>query len=181
GHHDVVRNYLIEVRRPGADGPLTPPDTMSCCEEHADEAQGRRHRRRQPVTCESNGQESRPAIVFVRSCSNLGQCTWHVDPEFVGGRVLTGVKAFAAVVAEVCEVRQVNLRKGETTFHRGEDRTVRFAVPAGVAHSHDVLAVSEQVIREHARRPPCLRSVRTRFLSSFPRRRHSLCREYYPP
>ena len=176
-----MRNYLIEVRRSGADGPLTPPDTLSCREEHADEAQDHRHRRPQPLTCESDGQEFRPAIVFVRSRSNLGQRAWHVDPEFVGGRVLTGVEAFAAVVAEVGEVRQVHLRKGETTFHRREDRTVPFAVPAGVAHSHDVLAVSEQVIREHARRPPCLRSVRTRCLSSFPRRRHSLCREYCPP
>ena len=79
---------------------------------------------------------ARPRVVGVGLDAHLRHRPRHVDRELVRRRVLAGVQAGAAVVAQVGQVVDVGLAELEPARHRREDGAEAFAVAAGIADLH---------------------------------------------
>src|SRR5207249_11512925 len=110
--------------------------------------------------------ETRPRIFHVRLRSNLREDLWYINGELVRGRVLAGVIALGAVVAEVRKVVDVGFAECLPALHSGEDGAIAFAVPAGVADHHQAFAFGDQIIERPHEPPPSPRCVRTPTRSS---------------
>ena len=75
----------------------------------------------------------RPGVFGVGVDPQVGERARQVDRELVRRRVLAGVQAGAAVVAQVGEVMHVVATEFEAPRHRREHRAKAFAVATGVA------------------------------------------------
>ena len=143
--HDGVKVRRVVNRRQRARGQ---------CEDRA-EGRSECDPGEQIVLCESHAERARPCVVLIRLHANLRQRLRHIDAELVRWRVLTRIEAFAAVVTEVRQVREVGLAERPPLFHRREDGTVLLAVATRIAHRHDVRAVLREISERHG-----LRSLR---------------------
>src|SRR5262245_41843429 len=140
-HHHLVRDDGVEIRRlkrrashEGSRYGCT--NRRACCE---------RHQGHHPGPAKRDGRKGRPGKRIVRFYAQLRQGARHVDVELVRWRVLTRIQTFAAVVTEVCEVREIRRRERHALFHRLKHRAVGLAVAAGVAHDHLVLRVPHRI------------------------------------
>src|SRR5690349_7975094 len=71
---------------------------------------------------------ARQRVLAVRRETYLGEHARKIELELVRRRVLAGVEARAAVVAEVGEIVDVGLGKVEPPLERGEHRAIALAV-----------------------------------------------------
>ena len=162
------------------------------------QASRQRQRQRHAVVLVQAPERRRPGVVGIGLHAHPGHRLRHVDREFMRRRVLTGVQAGAAVVAQICQIIDVRLAEFEPPCHRREHRAKAFAVAAGIAdlhlagyfglgrawrHGADRRFAGLRVKRLHAlflesppQPPGCRRCARRRCRWSCRRRRCSLCR-----
>src|SRR5262245_51648808 len=177
-HHYVVWNDGVEISR------------LIDCASHKGSRYGckcqtprnERDKRGAPWSPKRDRRKRGPGERFVRFNAHPGQRTRHVDVELVRRRILTGIQAFTAVVAEICEVGQVGGLERHPLLHRLKDGAVRFTVTARVAHDHLVLRLPHRVGEHVSHGGPAVspyrgfrvrRSRRTRCRSSSPPRQHN--------
>ena len=149
--HRVVGDDAIEIA-----GRLGRPDVRARHhgqrQDHRARCEGHDPCRDDAAPPERGAKRRRPAILFVRCEADLRERPRHVDAELVRRRVLAGVKTLAAVVAQVREIGEIALGERQPVFHGRKHRAISFAVAAGVAHRHHVLAARES-FQETAWRP----------------------------
>ena len=78
----------------------------------------------------------RPGMVFVGLHTHARHGLRYVHRELVGRRVLAGMQAGAAVVAQIGQVVHVGHAELESARHRGKHRAKGFAIAAGIADLH---------------------------------------------
>ena len=133
------------------------------------------------IALEQRGERTRPSVLPVCLQADVREHFRKVKLELVRRRVLAGVIAGAAVVAQVGEVCEVALGEAQSPLERRKDRAKAFAITAGIADARHSRALFDQrdgnrSRRRHGARPPLPRCGRTRCRSPcrFPRR--SPCR-----
>src|SRR5207249_5440737 len=88
-----------------------------------------------PVALESPSKSAGPGVSPVSLAPDLREHLREVELELVRRRVLAGVVARAAVVAEVGEISEVIFGEGEPPLQRRKDRTIAFAIAARIANA----------------------------------------------
>ena len=153
GDHRVVRHDPVEAA--GRVGVLRKEDlgTREQAQHHGEEQRrrGRAEQQREAAPREQGARPRRPGVAPVGRPADGGQRARHVDPERVRRRILAGVQARAAVVAQVRQVAEVGLREVEAALDGRKDGAEAFAVAAGVADARRVPPRLEEPRRQ--RRP----------------------------
>ena len=131
-------------------------------------------------------QPGRPGVPLPALLPHFGERRRQVEGELVRLRVLAGVVAAAAVVAEVGELRDVARGEDLLAGHRGEDGAIALAIAAGVADLDLAARLVDgrwrrRSVKRHGRRPPGPQCVRRRFRWSCRSRRDSPARGSSPP
>ncbi len=162
-HHRAMGQHRIEA--------LT---TRGAERRHGPEQQrdpdGRGKRQRHAAPLDQVGQGGEGGEILPTRHPQVGQHPRQVQVELVRRGVLAGVIAAAAVVAEVCELREISVGEGALSVDRREHRAEALAVAACVADLDLAADLRGEVrrahVKRHGRRPPVPRSGRTRCRSS---------------
>ena len=127
----VVRKDGVEV----ATQPRAPDRPPGHHRQHQEQrqAQCQRHRQHEPVGLVQAPQPRRPGVVGIGLAAHRGHGLRHVHHELVRRRVLAGVQAGTAVVAQVGQVVHVGLGELQPARHGRKHGAEAFAVAAGVA------------------------------------------------
>ena len=96
----------------------------------------RRQRQSQAVALIQLAQRLRPGVFGVGIQAYFSHSLGDINVEFVGGCVLTGVQARAAVMAQVRHVMDIGLSEFQAPGHRRKYRAKTFAITTGVADGH---------------------------------------------
>ncbi len=139
--------------RPAA-GRRAAPVRASGEHEEGDQAGRQRQGHGEAVARVERAEGPRPGVVDVGLAAHPRHRPRHVDRELVRRRVLAGVQAGAAVVAEVGEVVDVGLGELEPARHRRKDGAKAFAVAAGVADLQLPRDLGLRAVEHVARRRP---------------------------
>ncbi len=130
-HQELVRKERVEVRlRRHAEQRVLEPQRQ---QQEEGQCSGRGQRQRQAVALVEPAQRRRPGEVGIGLQAHLGHGLRHVDGELVRRRVLAGVQAGAAVVAQIGQVVHVGLAEFQPARHGRKDGAKAFAVAAGIA------------------------------------------------
>ena len=175
--HQAMRKDGVEAARRR----LAPQRALHGRSHGQEEGQRGRQRRRQheAVALVQPPQRGRPSVVRVGAHAHPGHRLRHVDGKFVWRRVLAGVQAGTAAVAQVGQVVDVGRRKLQPPRHRRKHRAEALAVAAGVADLHlppDFCLGHQQLKLPHGGLPSShpqprpRRCARTRCRWSCPRR-----------
>ncbi len=79
-------------------------------------------------------------------------------------RVLTGVIAFTAVVAQIGQIMQIAAGKIQPLLKCRKDRTEAFAITTGITDPDRVAGILDKLFKLlHALLPPCLQYDQIRF------------------
>ncbi len=179
--HHAVRHHGVEVAALDRGEERRAAEDQERGEQHADQRRGQHHRGLEAVAAIRARERRGPGVLLVRRGADLRQRARNVDPELVRRRVLAGVEALAAVVAQVGEVVHVAGGEVEAPLHGREDRAVALAIAAGIADGHLPRALAHQFNGLLHVPPPCPRCVRTPCRWSCRSRRDSPCRECCRP
>jgi len=108
------------------------------------EGQGQRNEQDgKPARCPSPANHAWPAIFPVGIHAYFRQRFGDIYGEFVRRRVLAGVEAFRAVVAEVRQVIQIGLGKNQPPFHGRKYGAEAFAIAARVTNRHETISFAQ--------------------------------------
>ena len=125
-HHDPVRHHGIEpfaaFRLQGAGG-----------EEQRRKTGGRRRGDCRPALVEGAGEAARHRKILPAFAADGCQCRRQVEGEFMRFRILAGIIAAAAIVAEIGELGDVAEREGALAVDCRKDGAEALAIAAGVA------------------------------------------------
>ena len=134
-HQQVVREDVVKVAH-WRHQCRHPP--VAHCAQHQETGQrgGQCQRQRQPVALVQAAQCRWPRVVGVGLPTHLRHGLGYVDGKFMWRRVLAGMQAGTAVVAQVGHEMHVGLGKRQAARHGREHGTKAFAVAAGVADLH---------------------------------------------
>ncbi|MDT4857618.1 hypothetical protein FQZ97_920500 [compost metagenome] len=133
-HQQVVREQVVEVAGQ-VGGPQAALHGHREQQEQR-EAGGERDRQREAVALVELSQRGWPGVVGVGLPPHGGHGLRHVDRKLVRWRVLAGMQAGAAVVAQVGQEVDVGLAEFEPARHGRKHGAEAFAVAAGVADLH---------------------------------------------
>jgi hypothetical protein len=188
GHHAVREHGVERALRIGPrseEARRTREDAGEREEER--EAERGREADHRAVLTERAPEPIGPRVLAVGFAAHLREHAREVELELVRRRVLAGVEAGAAVVAEVGEVVHVAFGEFQAPLERREHRAVALAVAAGVADREDALRFGDECVERHGARhghdaqPPRLQSGRTWSRSPCRCRRRIPCRARCPP
>ncbi len=145
GHHHPIGDH--RVKRPGS-GMIAVEHRLVLqrhCQDHdRAQAERRHHRDPEPVPLEDPAKASWPSMIRIAFGAQFGEGAGQVHAPLMRRRVLAGVIASFAVVAEVREVGQVAVGEGSAQLHRREDRAVALAIAAGIADLHGAAGLGER-------------------------------------
>src|SRR5204862_7509878 len=96
------------------------------------------------IAFERGGQRTRPGVLPVRLHADVREHLRKIHLKLVRRRVLAGVIARAAVVAEIGEIREIALGEGQAPLERGKNRAKAFAITAGVADARHALTLFDK-------------------------------------
>jgi len=133
-HQQVVGKQLVEIAaKPGIPEAAFHRDGQ---DQEQRQARSQRHRQGQAVALVKLAQRRRPGVVDIGLAAHFGHGFGHIDRKLMRRRILAGVQAGAAVVAQVGQEVDVGLAEFQPARHGRKHRAKALAVATGVADLH---------------------------------------------